>query len=91
VAVYIPLSTLIFPAWFSFAREPAGALGVFQGAQALGAVLGGLVAAGSLPIINTAETAVTVVVAANAVMVAAFALLPVMRLIDEPTGQDQRG
>jgi Major Facilitator Superfamily len=180
VAVYVPLSILIFPAWFNFDRQSAGALGVFLGAQALGGVLGGLVfaavgprvssfwwfvptevaataglaallatepgsvaavalsfgvglvAAGSLPIINTAyytrtpeellgrvngtsfamvlaalpfsslafgwlinatspETAIAVVVAANAVMVAAFALLPAMRLIDQPAGQDQPG
>jgi MFS family permease len=173
VAVYVPLSTLIFPAWFNFARESPGALGLFLGAQALGGVLGGLafaavgpkvsqfwwfvstevvataglaallvtepgsaaavvlsfgvglIAAGSLPIINTAyysrtpeellgrvngtsfamvlaalpfsslafgwlinatapETAITVVVAANAVMVAAFALIPAMRLVDAP-------
>ena len=173
VAVYVPLSTLIFPAWFNFARQSPGALGLFLGAQALGGVLGGLVfaavgpkvsqfwwfvatevvataglaallvtepgsaaavvlsfgvgliAAGSLPIINTAyysrtpeellgrvngtsfamvltalpfsslafgwlinatapETAITVVVAANAVMVASFALIPAMRLVDAP-------
>ena len=173
VAVYVPLSTLIFPAWFNFARESAGALGLFLGAQALGGVLGGLIfaavgprvsrfwwfvvtevvatavlaallatepgsvaavvlsfgvgliAAGSLPIINTAyysrtpeellgrvngtsfamvltvlpfsslafgwlinatspETAITVVVAANTVMVAAFALVSAMRLVDAP-------
>jgi macrolide resistance protein len=180
VAVYVPLSTLIFPAWFNFARQSAGALGVFLGAQALGAILGGLVfaavgprvsafwwfvptnlaataglagllatepgspaavalslgvglvSAGSLPIINTAyysrtpeellgrvngtsfamvlaalpfsslafgwlinatapETAIAVVVAANAVMVAAFALLPAMRLLDRPAGRDRAG
>ena len=43
VAIYVPLSTLIFPAWFDFARVGAGALGVFLGAQALRAILGGLV------------------------------------------------
>jgi hypothetical protein len=48
VAVYIPLSTLIFPAWFNFARESAGALGLFLGVQALGGVLGGLVFAALL-------------------------------------------
>jgi hypothetical protein len=131
VAAYIPLSTLIFPAWFNFARESAGALGLFLGVQALGGVLGGLVGAGSLPIINTAyysrtpeellgrvngtsfalvltvlpfsslafgwlinatapETAIAVVVALNAVMVAAFALIPAMRLVDAQAGQDQR-
>jgi len=180
VAVYLPLATLIFPAWFNFARQSPGALGVFLGAQALGAILGGLVfaavgprvsafwwfvptnlaataglagllatepgspaavalslgvglvSAGSLPIINTAyysrtpeellgrvngtsfamvlaalpfsslafgwlinatapETAIAVVVAANAVMVAAFALLPAMRLLDRPAGRDRAG
>ena len=179
VAVYVPLSTLIFPAWFNFARESAGALGLFLGVQALGGVLGGLafaavgprvskfrwfvvtelvatallaallatepgsaaavtlsfgvglVAAGSLPIINTAyysrtpeellgrvngtsfamvltvlpfsslafgwlvnatapETAITLVVAANAVMVAAFALVPAMRLVDAPAPARER-
>jgi hypothetical protein len=179
VAVYVPLSTLIFPAWFNFARESAGALGLFLGAQALGGVLGGLVfaavgprvpkfwwfvstevaataglaallatepgsaaavalsfavglvGAGSLPIINTAyysrtpeellgrvngtsfamvltalpfsslafgwlinatapATAITLVVAANAVMVATFALIPAMRLVDDPAGQRQQ-
>jgi MFS family permease len=179
VAVYVPLSLLVFPAWFNFDRQSAGALGVFLGAQALGGVLGGLVfaavgprvsrfwwfvptelaataglaallatepgsvaavalsfavglvAAGSLPIINTAyyartpepllgrvngtsfamvlaalpfsslafgwlinatspATAIAVVAAANTVMVAAFALIPAMRLIDEPVGQELR-
>lgn len=179
VAVYVPLSTLIFPAWFNFARESAGALGLFLGVQALGGVLGGLafaavgprvskfrwfvvtelvatallaallatepgsaaavalsfgvglVAAGSLPIINTAyysrtpeellgrvngtsfamvltvlpfsslafgwlvnatapETAITLVVAANTVMVAAFALVPAMRLVDAPAPARER-
>jgi MFS family permease len=179
VAVYVPLSTLIFPAWFNFAGRGAGELGVFLGAQALGGILGGLVfaavgprvsrywwfvptnlaataglagllatdpgspaavalsfavglvSAGSLPIINTAyysrtpeallgrvngssfaivlaalpfsslafgwlvnasspETAITVVVAGNALMVAAFALLPAMRLVDQPADQEPR-
>jgi hypothetical protein len=49
VAIYVPLSTLIFPAWFDFARVGAGALGVFLGAQALGGVLGGLVFAAAGP------------------------------------------
>jgi hypothetical protein len=173
VAVYVPLSTLLFPAWFNFDRQSAGALGLFLGAQALGSILGGLVfaavgpkvsrhawlvptnlaataglagllatepgsaaavalsfavglvSAGSLPIINTAyysrtpeellgrvngtsfamvlaalpfsslgfgwlisatspETAIAVVVAANAVMVLFVALLPAMRLLDAP-------
>jgi hypothetical protein len=176
VAIYVPLSTLIFPAWFNFARVGAGALGGFLGAQALAAILGGLVfatvgprvlrfwwfvptevaataglaallatepgsvaavalpfavgliGAGALPIINTAyysrtpdellgrvnstwfvmvltalpfsslafgwlinattpETAIAGAVAANAVMVAAFALIPAMRLIDQDTDQ----
>jgi hypothetical protein len=180
VAAYVPLSTLIFPAWFNFARQSAGALGVFLGAQALGGILGGLVfaavgpkvsrywwfvptnlaataglagllgtepgsvaavalsfavglvSAGSLPIINTAyysrtpeallgrvngssfaivlaalpfsslafgwlinatapATAIAVVVAANAVMVLAFALHPAMRLIDQDAGPAQPG
>src|SRR5918993_1128923 len=102
VAVYVPLSTLIFPAWFNFARESAGALGLFLGVQALGGVLGGLgfaavgpkvsqfrwfvatevvatallaalLASGWLVNATAPETAITLVVAANAVMVAAFA------------------
>jgi hypothetical protein len=36
------------------------------------------------------ETAIAVVVAANAVMVAAFTLLPAMRLIDAPAEADLR-
>jgi Major Facilitator Superfamily len=42
-AVYVPLATLVFPAWFVFAGQGAGALGLFLGAQALGNILGGLV------------------------------------------------
>lgn len=36
------------------------------------------------------ETAIAVVVAANAVMVSAFALIPAMRLIDQPVDQNQQ-
>jgi hypothetical protein len=177
-AVYIPLSTLIFPAWFVLDGRGAGALGAFLGAQALGGIVGGfafaavgpkvsnykwfiptnvigtvllaallltrpgsvlavavsfsigLVSAGSLPIINTAyytrtperllgrvngasfalvlaalpvssllagwlvsatsaATAIAVVAAANSVMVASFALIPAMRLIDEDAESPQ--
>ena len=35
------------------------------------------------------ETAIAVAVAANAVMVAAFALIPAMRLIDQDADQNQ--
>lgn len=131
VAVYLPLSTLVFPAWFNFARQSAGALGVFLGAQALGAILGGLVFAAvgprvsryysrtpeellgrvngtsfamvlaALPFSSLAfgwlinatspETAIAVVVAANTLMVASFALLPAMRLLDRPAGHGGGG
>ena len=118
VAVYVPLSTLIFPAWFNLARESAGALGLFLGAQALGGVLGGLIFAavgprvsrsgGSFAMVLTAlpfsslafgwlinatspEAAITVVVAANAVMVATFALVPAMHLVDAPGPEPATG
>lgn len=40
-AAYIPLSTLVFPAWFVLDGRSAGELGVFLGAGALGGILGG--------------------------------------------------
>lgn len=42
VGAFVPLSTIILPAWFVFDGQSAAALGVFLGAQALGAILGGL-------------------------------------------------
>lgn len=41
IATIWPLSTIIFPAWFVFAGQGAGALGVFLGARALGGIIGG--------------------------------------------------
>lgn len=43
VGLFMPLATIIFPAWFVFAGQNAEALGIFLGAQALGGLLGGLV------------------------------------------------
>jgi Major Facilitator Superfamily len=42
VAVYVPLSTIVLPAWFVFAGQSASTLGIFLGAQALGGILGEL-------------------------------------------------
>lgn len=41
VAVYVPLSTIVLPAWFVLSGQDATALGVFLGALALGSILGG--------------------------------------------------
>jgi MFS family permease len=43
VGLFMPLATIIFPAWFVFNGQSAQALGIFLGAQALGGLLGGLV------------------------------------------------
>ena len=108
VAIYVPLSTLIFPAWFNFARAGAGALGDHQHrlllAHPRGACMGRVngtsfamvltvlpfssLAFGWLVNATSPETAIAVV-AANAVMVAAFALIPAMRLIDQDADQNQ--
>lgn len=42
VASFVPLMSIVLPAWFVFDGQPAGALGLFLGAQALGGILGGL-------------------------------------------------
>lgn len=36
-----PLTAIVFPAWFVFAGQGAGAMGIFLGAQALGGIIGG--------------------------------------------------
>lgn len=41
VAAYVPLTTIVLPAWFVLDGRSAGELGVFLGVQALGAILGG--------------------------------------------------
>ncbi|HYH32341.1 MAG TPA: MFS transporter [Pseudonocardia sp.] len=41
VAVYVPLSTIVLPAWFVLSGQSASSLGVFLGALALGSILGG--------------------------------------------------
>lgn len=43
VAVFMPLATIIFPAWFVFNNQGADALGLFLGMQALGGLVGGMV------------------------------------------------
>jgi MFS family permease len=40
-AVLMPISVLIFPAWFIFAHQNSQALGVFLGAGAIGGMVGG--------------------------------------------------
>ena len=41
-AVIVPISALIFPAWFIFARQDSQALGIFLGAGAIGGMTGGV-------------------------------------------------
>jgi hypothetical protein len=55
-------------------------------------VLGGLAFAAVGPKVSRfrPETAIALVVAANAVMVAAFALVPAMRLVDAPAPARER-
>ena len=76
VAVYIPLSTLIFPAWFNFARESAGALGLFLGVQALGGVLGGLAFAAVGPKVSNFWWFVSTEVVATALLAALLGTEP---------------
>lgn len=42
-AIFMPLMTIVFPAWFVFAERGADALGIFLGMQALGTIIGGLI------------------------------------------------
>jgi MFS family permease len=42
-AVIMPVSALIFPAWFIFAHQNSQALGVFLGAGAIGGMVGGAI------------------------------------------------
>jgi len=44
-----PVSAIIFPAWFVFARQSAAQLGIFLGAQALGGMIGGFIFAAFAP------------------------------------------
>jgi MFS family permease len=41
-AVIVPISALIFPAWFIFAQQDSRALGIFLGAGAIGGMAGGV-------------------------------------------------
>lgn len=43
VGVFMPLSTVILPAWFVFAGQSSEGLGLFLGLQAIGWVVGGVV------------------------------------------------
>ena len=44
-----PVSAIVFPAWFVFARQSATQLGIFLGAQALGGMVGGFLFAAFAP------------------------------------------
>jgi hypothetical protein len=48
-AVIVPISALVFPAWFIFADQDSRALGIFLGAGAVGGMVGGLVFAALAP------------------------------------------
>ena len=41
-AVIVPVSALVFPAWFIFAKQDSRALGIFLGAGAIGGMVGGV-------------------------------------------------
>jgi MFS family permease len=43
------MSTIVFPAWFVFAKQGAAQLGIFLGAQALGGMIGGFIFAALAP------------------------------------------
>jgi MFS family permease len=42
-AVIVPISALVFPAWFIFAQQDSRALGIFLGAGAVGGMVGGVI------------------------------------------------
>jgi len=44
-----PVSAIVFPAWFVFARQSAAQLGIFLGGQALGGMIGGFIFAAFAP------------------------------------------
>ena len=44
-----PVSAIVFPAWFVFAKQSAAQLGIFLGAQALGGMIGGFLFAAYAP------------------------------------------
>jgi Major Facilitator Superfamily len=44
-----PVSAIVFPAWFVFAKQGAAQLGIFLGAQALGGMIGGFIFAAFAP------------------------------------------
>jgi hypothetical protein len=76
-----------------YSRTPEALLGRVNGtsfAMVLTALPFSSLAFGWLISATSPETAIAVVVAADAVMVAAFALLPAMRLIDAPAEADLR-
>ncbi len=47
-----PVSAIVFPAWFVFARQSPTQLGIFLGAQALGGMIGGFIFAAFAPRIS---------------------------------------
>lgn len=76
-----------------YSRTPEALLGRVNGtsfAMVLAALPFSSLAFGWLINATSPETAIAVVVAANAVMVSAFALIPAMRLIDQPVDQNQQ-
>jgi hypothetical protein len=76
-----------------YSRTPEALLGRVNGSSfaiVLAALPFSSLAFGWLVNASSPETAITVVVAGNALMVAAFALLPAMRLVDQPADQEPR-
>jgi MFS family permease len=47
--VLMPITTIIFPAWFVFAHQGSSVLGIFLGIQALGGMTGGVMFAALAP------------------------------------------
>jgi MFS family permease len=75
-AIYVPLSTVIYPAWFVLDGRDAGALGVFLGAQALGGIVGGLAFAAVGPKVSKWRWVVVTNLVATAGLVALTRLEP---------------